>query len=225
MNVPLQGGHVTLPRAAGMSSNYEKLEEVGGTPARPGAYDPHPAPPSSPPPVVAAAASPAVAVAPGQQQIPTAAAAPQGAVPTAFAMPAGAHGVPVHAQLHAASAGMYPVVMPDLPDAVEVRTRPSFDHRRALTFQTISSASFSRGSPSPPNDASISPDVHLPHPSLSHTGVERTPRFDAVVPVILRRPHRHLVHLRPPLLHLPPIRSHGHDRRVHAPQRAVPGAR
>ena len=122
---------VTLPRAAGMSSNYEKLEEVGGTPARPGAYDPHPAPPSSPPPVVAA--SPVVA-APGQQQIPTAAAAPQGAVPTAFAMPAGANGVPVHAQLHAASAGMYPVVMPDLPDAVEVRTRPSFDHRRALTF-------------------------------------------------------------------------------------------
>ena len=120
-----QDGHVTLPRAAGMSSNYEKLEEVGGTPARPGAYDPHPAPPSSPPPVVAAAAaaSPAV-VAPGTQQIPTAAAAPQGAVPTAFAMPAGAHGVPVHAQLHAASAGMYPVVMPDLPDAVEVRTRP-----------------------------------------------------------------------------------------------------
>lgn len=107
-----------------MSSNYEKLEEVGGTPARPGAYDPHPAPPSSPPPVVAAAASPAVAVAPGQQQIPTAAAAPQGAVPTAFAMPAGAHGVPVHAQLHAASAGMYPVVMPDLPDAVEVRSPP-----------------------------------------------------------------------------------------------------
>ena len=104
-----------------MSSNYEKLEEVGGTPARPGAYDPHPAPPSSPPPVVAAAASPAV-VAP--QQIPTAAAAPQGAVPTAFAMPAGAHGVPVHAQLHAASAGMYPVVMPDLPDAVEVRSPP-----------------------------------------------------------------------------------------------------
>ena len=137
-----------------MSSNYEKLEEVGGTPARPGAYDPHPAPPSSPPPVVAASASPAVAVAPGQQQIPTAAAAPQGAVPTAFAMPAGAHGVPVHAQLPAASAGMYPVVMPDLPDAVEVRTRPSFDHRRALTFQTISSAYFSRGSP--PNDASIS---------------------------------------------------------------------
>jgi hypothetical protein len=125
-----------------MSSKYEKLEEVGGTPARPGAYDPHPAPPSSPPPVVAASASPVVA-APGQQQIPTAAAAPQGA-----------HGVPVHAQLHAASAGMYPVVMPDLPDAVEVRTRPSFDHRRALTFQTISSAYFSRGSP--PNDASIS---------------------------------------------------------------------
>ena len=139
-----------------MSSNYEKLEEVGGTPARPGAYDPHPAPPSSPPPVVAAAASPAV-VAPGTQQIPTAAAAPQGAVPTAFAMPAGAHGVPVHAQLHAASAGMYPVVMPDLPDAVEVRTRPG----SSITdvFQTIS-AYFSRASP--PNDASISPDVHLP---------------------------------------------------------------
>ena len=46
-----------------------------------------------------------------------------------MAVPAGAHGVPVHAQLHAASAGMYPVVMPDLPDAVEVSSRPPFDTR------------------------------------------------------------------------------------------------
>ena len=67
--------------------------------------------------------------APDKQQIPTAAAAPAGAVPTAMAVPAGAHGVPVHAQLHAASAGMYPVVMPDLPDAVDVSCRPAFDTR------------------------------------------------------------------------------------------------
>ena len=74
----------------------------------------------------------------------------------------------MHAQLHAASAGMYPVVMPDLPDAVEVRTRPSFDHRRALTFQTISSASFSRALAAERRVHLLtsSPDVHLPHPSL-----------------------------------------------------------
>ena len=116
------------PPVAVMNSNYERLEEDTPMPSRPGAYDPHvPAPAAAP--VAAAAASPSAMAAPDKQQIPTAAAAPAGAVPTAMAVPAGAHGVPVHAQLHAASAGMYPVVMPDLPDAVDVSCRPSFDTR------------------------------------------------------------------------------------------------
>lgn len=111
-----------------MNSNYERLEEDTPTPSRPGAYDPHvPAPAAAP--VAAAAASPSAMAAPDKQHIPTAAAAPSGAVPTAVAVPAGAHGVPVHAQLHAASAGMYPVVMPDLPDAVDVSSRPPVDTR------------------------------------------------------------------------------------------------
>ncbi len=116
------------PPVAVMNSNYERLEEDTPTPSRPGAYDPYvPAPAAAAAP--AGAVPTAVAVPAGAHGVPVHAQLHAASPPTAMAVPAGAHGVPVHAQLHAASAGMYPVVMPDLPDAVDVSSRPSLDTR------------------------------------------------------------------------------------------------